>query len=65
MATKPLAPLKIMVSVGAKGDSEIRNITINSVSFWRSEEGVLFLRGYDEERHTTVDLIAANIRFAG
>lgn len=65
MVTKPLDALKIVVSVGTGGVTEMRNITINSVSFWRSEEGVLFFRGYDEEHHATVDLIAANIRFAG
>lgn len=41
-----------------------RTLTLNSTSFyWASEEGPLMLRGFDEDRMTTVDLVASNVRF--
>lgn len=68
MATKPLDPLKITYFKhwpdGKPLHAETRIITINSVSFWRDDDGVLFLRGWDEEKMTTVDLLASGVRFA-
>lgn len=66
MATKLLDPLSINYTEhlgGGKLDVSQRKITINSVSFWRDDSGTLFLRGWDEDHMTTVDLVAANVRF--